>query len=105
MGWSLDPELAIRVCVALIGGIGTAFYGLHIRRLKLAAAVGQLTQVQTDTIATVVSEAHSLRRQLEIAVRSKEGCEEELTKTKAAVAKWDNMLGRIWVDEFTESSE
>jgi hypothetical protein len=82
MDWPPAPELVIRVCVALIGGIGTAFYGLHIRRLGIEAAEGRRAVLQADTISLLDVRIRTLEETVAAKDRDYESCQRRLAEVE-----------------------
>ena len=104
MEWP-DPTLVVRIAGALITLLAGGFTALYVRKLGVDAAEGRRATVQANTIETLQTEVHSVRRMLDTHVSNVVECEKRLAAAERALAKWDNMLGRIWVREFDEDPE
>jgi hypothetical protein len=99
----------VSLFVLLIGAFSTisaaVLLPIYWRRLQMKAAQTDLAQVQMETIATLQHEVHSVRRMLEVHVTNVAECEKRLRAAEASVAKWEDMLGGIWLREFATEQE
>jgi hypothetical protein len=75
---------------------------IYWRRLQMKAAQMDLARVQNDTIAALQGEVHSVKRMLELHVQNVAECEKRLKAAEASVAKWEDVLGRVWIRDFGE---
>ena len=75
---------------------------LYSRRIGVQKAQEQLTAAHAATIQTLQDEVSSLRRTMDGHISNVTDCEKRLKATEEALAKWDDMLGRIWVRDFGE---
>jgi hypothetical protein len=94
----------VSILVLVVGGLSTlsaaVLLPVYWRRLQGEAAQARLQKVQTDTISTLQEEVSTVRRMLEMHVANVQECEKRLRSAEASVAKWEDMLGGLWLREF-----
>jgi hypothetical protein len=93
-------NLVLAVLGILSAASAAVLLPIYWRRLQMKAAQTDLALVQMDTIATLQHEVSSVRRMLEVHVTNVAECEKRLKAAEASVAKWEDMLGGIWLREF-----
>lgn len=75
---------------------------LYSRRIGVQKAQEQLTAIHASTIQTLQDEVASVRRMMDGHIANVADCEKRLQAAETALAKWDTMLGQIWVRDFGE---
>jgi hypothetical protein len=94
----------VNLIVVVVGSLSTiaaaVLLPVYWRRLQGEAAQARLQKVQTDTISTLQEEVSTVRRMLEMHVANVAECEKRLRSAEASVAKWEDMLGNLWLREF-----
>jgi len=73
---------------------------LYSRRIGVQKAQEQLAAAHAATISTLQDEVSSLRRVMDGHLSNVADCEKRLKSAEKALAKWDQMLGDIWIKDF-----